>query len=306
MSAPADRNTPPTTAPLREEQGYGGRAIGVVRQWLGTNGDGPVTSGRLGRTFVYGLVAAATIVGATNCVNVITIQHSEHRWFGALVTEGSSWITMLLFFWIVWVTWRIAPPTVRPRWKLLVHVPGAFAFSLAHVGGFVLLRKLAFWLAGGHYIYGAFLAQFSYEFRKDAFGYVLFTVGFSLIDHHLRQQALIGPPGQLLTYDIRDGGKLTRVRLDQILAITSAGNYVEFVLSDRRRLLMRSPLSALERELSPCGFLRTHRSWILNTGRVTALKPEGSGDYTVELGDLSVPLSRRFPEALARIRSTAM
>jgi len=89
---------------------------------------------------------------------------------------------------------------------------------------------------------------------------------------------------------------------DQVLAIASAGNYVEFVLRDGRKLLMRSPLSALENELSPRGFLRTHRSWLVNAGQVTALKPEGSGDYTVELGSLAAPLSRRFPAALARLR----
>jgi DNA-binding LytR/AlgR family response regulator len=37
--------------------------------------------------------------------------------------------------------------------------------------------------------------------------------------------------------------------------------------------------------------------------QMTALTPEGSGDYTVELGTLSVPLSRRFPEALAKLRA---
>jgi DNA-binding LytR/AlgR family response regulator len=84
--------------------------------------------------------------------------------------------------------------------------------------------------------------------------------------------------------------------------VTSAGNYVEFVLADGRRLLMRSPLSALEEELQPRGFLRTHRSWIVNASRMTALKPEGSGDYTVELEGVHAPLSRRFPEALAKLR----
>jgi DNA-binding LytR/AlgR family response regulator len=118
----------------------------------------------------------------------------------------------------------------------------------------------------------------------------------------LRQQTLIAGPVRLRTFDIRDGAKLTRVRLDDILAIASAGNYVEFVLRDGRRLLMRTPLSALESELGPRGFVRTHRSWLINAERVTALKPEGSGDYAVELETLNVPLSRRFPEALAKLR----
>ncbi len=65
---------------------------------------------------------------------------------------------------------------------------------------------------------------------------------------------------------------------------------------------MRSPLSALENDLGLRGFVRTHRSWLVNRGRMTALKPEGSGDYRVELGNITVPLSRRFPEALAKLR----
>ena len=77
---------------------------------------------------------------------------------------------------------------------------------------------------------------------------------------------------------------------------------MEFVLCDGRKLLMRSPLSALETELASRGFLRTHRSWLVNAARMTALEPEGSGDYTVELESLKVPLSRRYPQALEKLR----
>jgi DNA-binding LytR/AlgR family response regulator len=112
----------------------------------------------------------------------------------------------------------------------------------------------------------------------------------------------IPAPGQRL-FDIRDGARLIRVPIADILAISSAGNYVEFVLRDGRKPLMRTPLSTLEAELAADGFVRTHRSWIVNAMQVTGLKPEGSGDYEVELGRVNVPLSRRFPEALAKLRA---
>ena len=165
------------------------------------------------------------------------------------------------------------------------------------------MRTLAYSLAGDRYEFGAFLPSFSYEFAKDAFTYALFVALFALIEKLLRRQALIAAPGQTLSFDIRDGAKLTRVRLDQVLAVSAAGNYVEFLLSDRRRLLMRSSLSALESELDARGFLRTHRSWLVNARQMTGLRPEGSGDYAVELGSITAPLSRRFPEALAKLRS---
>lgn len=278
------------------------RALRVVRQWLGTSGD--VSGTRTRRTFLYALCIAAAIVGTVNIINVMTVWH-EQPGVGLLapvIWEGSSWITLMLFFWIPWLGWRLAPPLVRPRWKLLLHIPVAFAYSLAHVGGFVLLRKLAYLIAGAHYQFGAFGPHFFYEFGKDVLGYALFVAGFTLVDNLLRQQALIDAPALVRTFDIRDGAKLTRVRLEEILAIASAGNYVEFVMRDGRRLLMRSPLSALELELAARGFVRTHRSWLVNAEKVTALKPEGSGDYAVELQTLTVPLSRRFPDALVKLR----
>jgi hypothetical protein len=282
----------------------GARRFGDVWQWLGMSGDALGTSGTLRRTFVYAFAAAAIMVAVINVLNVITISHEQPQLGLAapLVWEGTSWFSLVLFFWIPWIGYRLAPPFVRPRWKLLVHIPGALLFALAHVSTFVVLRKFIYGMAGHRYDFGAFLPHFLYELRKDALGYALFLAGFALIEHLLRQQELIETPGQSLTFDIRDGARLTRVSLADILAVASAGNYVEFVLRDGRRLLMRSPLSALEAELGPRGFLRTHRSWLVNAAKMTALRPEGSGDYTVELEGVSAPLSRRFPEALSRLR----
>src|SRR5262249_60868705 len=92
-----------------------------------------------------------------------------------IVWEGSSLVTVLLFFWIPWLAWRVAPPQIRPRWRLLAHLPGMLGFALAHVGGFVLLRKLVYQLAGAHYDFGSFLPHFLYELRKDSLGYLLFV-----------------------------------------------------------------------------------------------------------------------------------
>jgi hypothetical protein len=262
------------------------------------------TSG-IGRlTFLYSQAMLAVVAGVVCTINVITRVHDMPQvgLAAPIVWEGSSWVSWLLFFWIPWVGFRLAPPLVRPRWKLLLHIPVAVTFGFVHVLAFIALRKLAYALGGATYDFGAFTPHFLYELSKDVFGYSLSIGGFALTEHLLRQRALEATPGQTITFDIRDGARLTRVRLDDVLAITSAGNYVEFVLNDGRRLMMRSPLSALENELSPRGFLRTHRSWLVNAAQMTALKPEGSGDYEVELGAVKVPLSRRFPEALAKLK----
>jgi hypothetical protein len=281
--------------------GDGSRRIGDIWQWLGISGEALGTGGVCRRTFWYAYATTAVFAGVVDLLNVLTIRHDRPR-LGLLeptIWEGSSWLSLLVAFWIAWVFWRLAPLWVRPRWRLLLHIPGVLLYSLAHVGGFIALRKLAYWALGSRYVFGE---NFFYELPKDALAYGLFVAGIALVEHLLRQQQLIQVPGQSLTFDIRDGAKLTRVRLSDILAITSAGNYVEFALQDGRRLLMRSPLSALESDLEGRGFVRTHRSWLVNSARVTALKPEGSGDYEISLGSLEVPLSRRFKAALTKLR----
>ena len=66
---------------------------------------------------------------------------------------------------------------------------------------------------------------------------------------------------------------------------------------------MRATLSDLAMRLGEFGLERTHRSWLVNLRRVRSLELAGSGDYTLDLGsDLRVPLSRRFPSVLQRLR----
>lgn len=299
MSA-AERDPLSKEAAARKEAGGGRHPIRDFWQGLVTNGEASGTSGR--QVFLYSLAAAALLSGAINTVNVITLFHDQPEIGTAapIVWEGSSFVTLLAFLWIPWIAWRIAPPLrARPRWRLLIHPIAAVAYSFAHVVGFVGIRKLIYWLAGDRYDFGDFGTQFLYELRKDAFAYLILIAVFTLTERLLAQPQ---QPANGL-FDIRDGARLTRVKLEEVLAVASAGNYVEFVMRDGRRLLMRSPLSALEDELSPKGFVRTHRSWLVNRGAVTSLTPEGSGDYEVALGALTVPLSRRFPQALAQLRT---
>lgn len=293
-------------ASAAKDPGVGPRRIGDVWQRLGLSGGFSGTDSRSWQGFRYAYLMAALIVGVINTLNVMS---DTHDWphvslVEPLIWEGSSWLTVMAFFWIVWLAWRLAPFDVRPRWWLLIHIPAALLFSLAHVSGFVALRILAYRMLGAHYHVGHFWTGFLYELRKDGFSYVMFLAGFALIRHLLRQlrPALASSPA---TFDIRDGAKLTRVPLADILAVSSAGNYVEFALTDGRKLLMRRPLSAVESELAGYGLVRTHRSWLVNEKAVTGLNPEGSGDYDVRLGHLNVPLSRRFPDALARLRAGA-
>uniref|UniRef100_B0T8J1 Response regulator receiver protein n=1 Tax=Caulobacter sp. (strain K31) TaxID=366602 RepID=B0T8J1_CAUSK len=258
----------------------------------------------LWRAWLLGIGLIASIC----VVNILTIRHDAPRLgtLGPAIWESSSALVTLVIFAI---PAAVAVWTARtlPRWwkALPVHLAAVVIYSVLHVSGFVALRKLAYLaLMGGPYQFGPLSTEFPYEFRKDLMAYGLASIIYYLSLRRSARQAveLTQSAPAVASFDIRDGARLVRVPASEILAVRSAGNYAEFLLVDGRRPLMRSSLSALERALGGHGFLRTHRSWLINPARVTGLRPEGSGDYAVELGDVEAPLSRRFPQALTALR----
>lgn len=246
-----------------------------------------------------------TVVIVITIINVFTLQHDIPRldWWEPWTWEGSSAVSLLLILWLPWLTLNAAPPE---RWRKpltwLIHLGGLLAWSILHVGGFLLVRNAVYALHGQPYEFGDLRSEFPYELRKDILSYTMAVTTFWLSGKFVAQRSAPAQPSAPARFDIRDGARVIRVPVAEILAAASAGNYVEFHLADGRKPLMRSALTAVEAELSARGFVRTHRSWLVNAARVTGLAPAGSGDWTVELGALEVPLSRRFPEALARLR----
>ena len=81
------------------------------------------------------------------------------------------------------------------------------------------------------------------------------------------------------------------------LLITGGAGFVGARLA--RTLLARGTLAAFEERLAGRGFVRIHRSRLVNRARVAAFKPTPSGDLEITLDDGSViGGSRRFRDAL--------
>ena len=248
----------------------------------------------------------AVTVLALNTVNMLTAFQDRpgEPWIVPAVEQYTSAVAAIAFMWIGWVAFRVAPPDSRPIWRMLaIQALGLLAFATAHIVSFYVLRTLIFGWLDIPFDFDL-VDRFVYELRKDAIGYFIGMAGFWGLARLYGPQPAQEPAAAAgpAMFDIRDGARVLRTPVADILAVASAGNYAEFVLADGRKPLMRSSLTALESQLVPQGFVRTHRSWLVNAARVTELRPEGSGDYTVALGAVEAPLSRRFPAALARLR----
>jgi DNA-binding LytR/AlgR family response regulator len=279
-----------------------------------TSGENPGTGGwlrspldrrdlRTAWLIIAPVTAVVVVVNALTNLSDIGDVATWEPW----VWEASSAVSILVAMVLPWLATAAAPPdeALAEGWRVkarfaLIHLAALLVFSAVHVAGFVALRTAAYDLMGaGPYAFGD---RFIYELRKDLISYGTYVSVFWLIGHLRRRR---DEPVRPVSFDIRDGGRILRVPLGDIVAVSSAGNYVEFWLADGRKPLMRATLAAIEVELERFGFVRAHRSWLVNAGRVTGLRPDGSGDWTVELGSVEAPLSRRYPQALDRLRAPA-
>jgi DNA-binding LytR/AlgR family response regulator len=70
---------------------------------------------------------------------------------------------------------------------------------------------------------------------------------------------------------IKSGYEQIRVELNEILYAESNGNYVEFVLADKK-ILSRLTMSEAEAILPAASFIRIHRSYIVSKKHITKIE----------------------------------
>lgn len=77
-------------------------------------------------------------------------------------------------------------------------------------------------------------------------------------------------------------GRIVFVELAEIVAVQAEGNYVSL----QRRpnpYLLREPLSSMAEKLKPYGFIRIHRSVVVNISAVEEIQPLATGEYRLRV-----------------------
>lgn len=179
------------------------------------------------------------------------------------------------------------------RWGAL-HLSLATSFSLVHVLGMVWLRKLAYAAAGSVYEFshGRPLLMFFYEWRKDVLAYAAIAAAFWwFADRRAKRTAA---PLVSERLEIRDGSRTVLLDPAEIAFVEAAGNYVELHTATATHLA-RGALASFETRLAPKGFVRVHRSRLVNRARIRAMKPTPAGDLEITLDDgRTLAASRRY------------
>ena len=196
-----------------------------------------------------------------------------------------------------------------PAWARLagVHFAAATAFSIVHIAGMVALRMAGYAGVGHSYSFafeGNWVLPFFYEWRKDLLTYLAVAAGYCAWGYWMAQratQAMLAAPMKSAADDrteIRDGARVILLDPAEISWVEAAGNYVEIHAAGAMHLA-RGTLAGFEERLAGRGFVRIHRSRLLNRANIRSFKPTPSGDLEITLADGKIITgSRRFRAAI--------
>jgi two-component system, LytTR family, response regulator len=92
---------------------------------------------------------------------------------------------------------------------------------------------------------------------------------------------------------VKADGRFVFLKLDEIVWVEAADNYVVIHTSGGERLMPRDTLTAIEARLGPQHFTRVNRSALVRIDQVKELQPSAQGDYSILLRNgTRIPLSR--------------
>jgi DNA-binding LytR/AlgR family response regulator len=161
-----------------------------------------------------------------------------------------------------------------------VEMPGDDGFKL--LDRIVYSPKVILTTSKTEYAYNAFEYHVT-DFLKKPFTYQRFQEAIGKL-------ALTGDTRKKESSDdhiyIKTDGKLVRLNNDDILYIESMGDYVKFVLSDKK-YVSHNTIKNLEEKINPGVFLKIHRSYIVNMKKVQNIK-----DNALVINGLELPISK--------------
>lgn len=139
-------------------------------------------------------------------------------------------------------------------------------------------------------------------FALHAVDYLLKPVRSDRLAEAVRRLAARGPalapePAPDSTIAVELGGVTRFVPVAEVRYVEAQGDYAR-LHTPRGSHLVRVAMSALEERWAPLGFVRVHRSYLVQASAIDELRVEAGGGLAVQVGPLSLPVSRRHAREL--------
>jgi two-component system LytT family response regulator len=105
-------------------------------------------------------------------------------------------------------------------------------------------------------------------------------------------------PQQCSKIAIKAKGRILFINPGDVVAVQAEGNYV-LLQRDSGSYLLRESISVMAEKLKPYGFIRIHRSVLVNTSFVEEIKPYPTGEYGLRVkGGKEYTVTRTFKKNL--------
>lgn len=135
--------------------------------------------------------------------------------------------------------------------------------------------------------------EFAIEgFELEAVDYILkpitFQRFFKAVERVLRQDSEHKEDGFIM---LKSNGLQHKIVLKMILFFESQGNDVKLVLKEGMPIVVKHKISELENDLNSKGFLRVHRSFLVNSKEIKAL-----GNKELIISNHTIPIGRSYKE----------
>lgn len=255
------------------------------------------------RPWAFIALVSLVVVAVNASSDFLEMTRAGHDfiWWEPVAWEVTSAIVIVGMAPLIGMAVRRWMPTrdnfIRPG---LIHFGLTIPFAIVHVSGIWVLRSAIYWMAQADYGFfddGMGLVLF-YEWRKDVLTYAVIASTYWIFDYIAERRRAEATPVGDQRIEVRDGGAAVFLAPGDISHVEAAGNYVEFHAGGRTHLV-RGTLASWETQLTARGFVRVHRSRLVNRSKIVAIKPTPSGDLEISLDKGGVVVgSRRFREAL--------
>jgi two-component system LytT family response regulator len=110
--------------------------------------------------------------------------------------------------------------------------------------------------------------------------------------------------GQSEKIAIKTNGRILFVEPDDLMAVHAEGNYV-LLQRETGSYLMRESISVMAEKLKPYGFIRIHRSVLVNASFVEEIQPWSTGEYGLRVkGGKEYTVTRTYKKNLREIATS--
>lgn len=222
--------------------------------------------------------------------------------------EPYSWAFSSFILTFVLILYIVKAQAIHPlsyglfKKHFLYHIGHSIVFSLFHIVGMVMVRKLVYFINDKTYDFGYWPSEMLYEYRKDILSYffilsVIYV--YQMIVKQLEGDASIVPEhnnksSQTDKLLIKKKGKEFIINLNNVSSIESGGNYI-YIHYNNEVYPMRSTMNKMIKRLDHNQFMRVHRSYIVNLDFIKEIiSPENQVFKIIMNNNSTIPLSRKY------------